>query len=65
MADRSERKLISCGFVIIGLCLLTMALIGAIPPIRIIDVVLGLASVATGLVRLRNDRRRKGSRIHF
>jgi hypothetical protein len=65
MADRSERKLISYGFVIVGLCLLTMTLIGANPPIRIIDAVLGLASVTTGLVRLRHDRRRKGSRIRF
>ena len=65
MADRSERKLISCGFVIVGVCLLVMTWVGSISAVRVMDAVLGLGSLAIGIVRFRNDRKRKGPRIAF
>ena len=65
MADRSERKLISCGFVIVGVCLLVMTGVGSNSAMRAVDAVLGLGSLATGMVRFRTDRKRKGPRIAF
>jgi len=65
-ADRSEKRLLSVGFVIVGLCLLTIALrLNVSPSARVIDAVLGVASVVAGLFRLLKNRNRKGRRINF
>lgn len=65
MADRSKRKLISGGFVIVGVCLLAMTVVGMNSAMSVVDAVLGLGSLTLGIVRIRNDRRRKGPRIRF
>ena len=66
MTDRFEKQLLSGGFIVVGLCLLTIALLVAIVPVlRAADALLGLSSVMTGLVRFLNDRTRKGPRINF
>ncbi|HKX64083.1 MAG TPA: hypothetical protein VJM78_02155 [Rhizomicrobium sp.] len=65
MRNRLERKFLTWGFLIVGLCLLTISLAGSNRAISLIDAVLGIGSVAIGWIRVRRDRGKRGLLIPY
>jgi uncharacterized membrane protein (DUF441 family) len=63
MSSRLENKFLTWGFLVIGVCLLAIAVTGSNRMFSVIDAVLGIASVTIGVFRAR--RNRKGVRISF